>query len=166
MKQSIIAIFCLVFALQTQAGETINPTKKQLIDTLLEQTGQSTIGVAKQFSDVFIQQMTMVLKNSKPEIDPRAYDIMADEIKSVINEEMLVNGALSEMIHPIYSKHFSVSDLQKMIEFNNTELGKKLISVMPMITQESIQVGQQWGQSLGPIIEQRLMVRFEQEGIE
>lgn len=35
-----------------------------------------------------------------------------------------------------------------MIEFNDTPLGKKILKVMPLITQESMQAGRAYGQSL------------------
>lgn len=52
-----------------------------------------------------------------------------------------------------------------MVEFNNTEFGKKIIRVMPKITQEGMQAGQQFGQTLGPKIQQRIVARFQKEGI-
>ena len=166
MKKSIIiAVFTLVFSLNAYTAEKINAEKKQLINTILEQTGQSAITVGKQFSGLFIQQMTMVLKQSKPDIDPKAFDIVEDEIISIINEEIVIKGAFKDMMYPIYSKHFSIDELEKMIELNNTEFGKKMISIMPIITQEGMQAGQQFGQSLGPKIQQRLIARFEKEGI-
>ena len=36
-----------------------------------------------------------------------------------------------------------------MIEFYQTPLGKKLVSTLPQIMQESMQVGQSWGKEVG-----------------
>lgn len=167
MKKSLIIIaFSLVFSLNAHTAENLSKNKKDLIDILLEQTGQSSIEIGKQFSDLFVQQMTMLLKQSKPDIDPRAFDILENEITSIINEEMVIKDTFKEMMYPIYAKHFTEADLKQMIELNNTEFGKKIIKVMPTITQEGMQAGQQMGQSLGPKIQQRIMERFQQEGIQ
>lgn len=167
MKKLVNIVFLSVLlSASTLAAADISPNKKKLIDTLLEQTGQSAIAVGKQFSDAFIQQMTMVLKQSKPDIDPKAFDIVEEEITSIINEEIVVDGALNEIMYPIYDKHFSEAELKKMIEINNTEFGKKMIRVMPMIAQEGMQAGQQFGETLGPKIQQRISARFQKEGIE
>lgn len=166
MNRIIITLILSVFlSSQALAENGISQEKKALIDTLLEQTGQSAIAVGTQFSNLFIQQMTMVLKKSYPNIDPKAFIILEEEITTIINEEIVINGALSKMMYPIYDKHFSSNELRKMIELNNTEFGKKMIKVMPLITQEGMQAGQVFGQSLGPKIQQRIATRFEQEGI-
>ena len=39
--------------------------------------------------------------------------------------------------------------INKMIEFYQTPLGKKLVSTLPQIMQESMQVGQSWGKEVG-----------------
>ncbi|MEJ2641241.1 MAG: DUF2059 domain-containing protein [Desulfosarcinaceae bacterium] len=159
------AILSIILAANALAASEISKEKKALIDTLLAQTGQSAIAIGKQFSNLFIQQMTAILEKSKPDIDPKAFDILEEEINAVIHEEIVVNGALSEMMYPIYDKHFTNAELKKMIELNKTEFGKKMIRVMPLITQESMQAGQQFGQGLGPKIKKRLTDRFREEGI-
>ena len=156
----------LLFYINTVAAADISPGKKKLIDTLLVQTGQSGVAMGKQFSDLFIQQMVMILKQSKPDIEPKAFDIVEEEIISIIDEEIVVNGVLKEMMYPIYDKHFNEAELKKMIALNSTEFGKKMIRVMPMITQEGMQAGQQFGQTLGPKIQQRIVDRFQKEGIQ
>ena len=69
------------------------------------------------------------------------------------------------MLYPIYNKHFTEDELRKMIEINDTEFGKKLIRVMPLISQEGMLVGQEFGQKLGPKIQKRITKRFKEEGI-
>lgn len=166
MTKRIAILFISAFlSLNAFAADGIGKEKKALIDTLLEQTGQSAVAMGKQFSDFFIQQMTMVLKQSKPDIDPKAFDIVQEEVSALIEEEIVLNGALQAMMYPIYDRHFTAQELQQMIDLNKTEFGQKLIRVMPIITQEGMQAGQQFGQSIGPKLQQRLMARFQEEGI-
>lgn len=166
MKKSIIiAVLLSIFSFSALAAEEVSPAKKKLIDTLMEQTGQSADAVGKQFSDFFIQQMTHGMKQSNPDVDPKAFDLMKEEIIATVHQEMVSSGEFTKMMYPIYSKHFSEAELQKMIDLNNTEFGKKMIRVMPIITQEGMIAGQHFGQSLGPKIHQRVMERFKKEGI-
>ncbi len=164
-KYVLLLIVLLASNVQISSAADIGAEKKELIDQLLVQTGQSAISVGKQFSDAFIQQMIIVLKQANPNIDARAFDIVNEEVTALINEEIVLKGALSEAIYPIYSKYFSAEELREMIAFNNTELGKKMIKVMPIITQEGMQAGQALGQSLAPKIQERIVARFEKEGI-
>jgi len=63
---------------------------------------------------------------------------------------------LVEMLAPVYKKHLSEDDLDKIIQFYNTPVGKKLAEATPAITQESMQVGQQWGMKVGQIVADKL----------
>ncbi len=67
--------------------------KKILIDKLVEQMGQSAVETGKQFSNLFIQNMSQSLKQAKPDIDPKAFDILEEEVKLVIHEIFVDNGA-------------------------------------------------------------------------
>lgn len=158
-------ILTALISLNVQASTEINSQKKALIDTLLDQTNQSAMTVGKQLSESYIQQMISVLKQSSPNMNPKAFTIVEEEVKSIIKEELIVKKGLRQLMYPVYSKHFSVQDLEKMIEFNKTELGKKIINVMPLISQESMQAGQTFGQSLAPKVLERITARFQAEGI-
>lgn len=165
MNKTILIAFTLLLGSMQVSAANISTEKQQLIDQLLVQTGQSAIAVGQQFSNSFIQQMSAMLKQSNPNVDPRVYDILKEEISAIIDEEFNGNNALATMMYPIYDKRFSAAELKQMIAFNNTKLGKKIIKVMPMITQEGMQAGQAFGQSIAPKIQQRLTARFKQEGI-
>jgi hypothetical protein len=167
MKRVILCLgLFLICQVQLVIAEDIDPKKRALIDTLLTQTGQSSVSVDEQFSNAFIQQMSMILRQSNPDIDPRAFVIIEEEVNAVIHEELVVNDSFSGMLYPIYARHFSSAELQKMIDLNNTEFGKKLIKVMPLITREVMQAGEALYRSLEPRIQQRYVERFEKEGIQ
>jgi hypothetical protein len=57
-------------------------------------------------------------------------------------------GDLENMIVPIYAKHFETSEIEEIIRFNQTPVGRKFIREMPAIVQESTAAGIEWGQSL------------------
>lgn len=55
---------------------------------------------------------------------------------------------ISNLIVPIYAKHFTQEEIQGLIAFYDTPLGKKMITKMPIIQQESMKAGQKWGEDL------------------
>ncbi len=162
LSVSLFASLLLLITSASNAAE-ISSDKKRQIDELLYITGAAKMG--EMFSNAFIENMTRILKSSKPDIDPKAYDIVEEEIKSIIHHEVYTKNALNELIYPIYDKYLSSSDLTEIIKFYKTPVGQKTINVLPTITQEAMQAGQIWGQSLGPVIEQRIIARFDKEGI-
>ena len=164
MKKLIILLTWL-FASSVAAAGQVDSQKKNLIEELLQQIGNSSAQVSRQFSNLFITQMEQSLKRTNPNIAPKAFRIMEEEINAVIHDELLSGNKFSEMMYPIYAKKFSTEELQQMIDFNNTPLGKKMIKVMPQITREAMLVGQAYGKKLAPQIKDRVIKRFEKEGI-
>lgn len=45
---------------------------------------------------------------------------------------------------PVYEKHLTEADLNEVIKFYNSPVGKKLAGKTPAITQESMAAGQTW----------------------
>lgn len=162
-----VLITTLTFTLSAGvfAADTVPDTKTKLIDTLLEQTGQSAIKMGNEFSSSFALQMNHMLQQSQPNINPKAFIIIEQESMALINQELVENGGYNKMMYPIYHKNFTEDELQQIINLNNTELGRKMLKVMPTISEEAMQAGQQFGLGLAPKIQQRIMSRFKEEGI-
>lgn len=161
----LILIIALCFTQVSFADSTISNSKKALIDKLLTQMGQSSTDTGKLFSNLFIEQLVTSLKKSKPDIDPKAFDIIEEEVKISIDEILIDGNAMAEIMYPIYGGRFSETELKELIAFNETPLGKKMIRELPAITQEGMKAGQKLGESLGPKIQQRVVSRFNREGI-
>jgi uncharacterized protein len=145
-------------------SDELNSEKKIAIKQLLEITEAMKIGAL--FADAFLQQITQALKQSKPDIDPKAFEIIESEVNNVINEELVEKESLLPHMIPIYHKHLSLEEINGLIQFYQTPLGKKALNAMPQMMQEGMQAGQVWGQSVGQKIHERLMERFKKEGVE
>lgn len=165
MKQLMITLIFFVFSMSGFTQE-ISQEMKIKIDELLTLTGQSSTQAGKQFSDLFIQNMIQVMKEEYPEINPKTFEVIKDEVTKVINETFSKGNELNEMMYPIYVKFFSAEEIQQLIDFNKSELGQKLNQVLPKITHESMAAGEVLGRSLQPIIKQRIESRLLKEGLE
>jgi len=64
---------------------------------------------------------------------------------------------LFEMLTPVYAKYLTLADVEEMIKFYETPIGKKFAKNTPSITQESMQIGQQWGMKMGERITEKMM---------
>ncbi|MEP7264152.1 MAG: DUF2059 domain-containing protein [Bacteroidota bacterium] len=142
MKNSILALL-FSFFLFSAVAQTSAKTEK--IKTLLEVTGSANLGVqiAKQMIDVF--------KGSYSNVDQKFWDEFTKEIKA----EDLVN-----LILPIYEKYYTEEDLDQIIAFYKTPIGKKMVETLPMISQESMTAGQTWGRELG----EKVVMRLKEKG--
>lgn len=56
-------------------------------------------------------------------------------------EDDIDQEALIEKIQAIYAARFTVEELNELVIFYETELGQKMLSLMPELTQEGMQIG-------------------------
>jgi hypothetical protein len=97
-----------------------------------------------------IKQMITMYKQQFSSVPEEAWNELQKEfLKTSIDD-------LVDMLVPVYSRHLTLDDLQKIIEFYQTPVGKKYAEKTPLIMQESIQVGQQWGMKIGQEFQNKL----------
>ena len=53
-----------------------------------------------------------------------------------------------DLIVPIYASNFDESDLDGLIQFYRSPVGKRLVEKQPLILQQSMTAGQKWGEEL------------------
>lgn len=141
-------------------AEELTPDKQARIERLLEMTGALSLG--RQMSSMVVQQITDVLRTSRPDIPQRALAALPSIIDDLIGERL---PALRDLLVPLYHRHFTAAEITSLIDFYGTEVGRKTIRVMPQLLQESMALGQKWGESLGPEIQRRVRARLDQEGV-
>lgn len=158
-----LLLLCFLWAPGTGHCDELTAEKKAAIRELLQVTGALEMG--ELFGNAFSQQMIQVLRQSKPDIDPKAFDIVKEEADSLIHEELVIKESLHPFMFPVYHKYLTLEETRGLIDFYQTPLGQKAIAVMPQMTREGMLAGQQWGQSIAHKLERRISERFEKEGL-
>lgn len=123
----------------------VDPEKEKSIRKLLEMTGAAKVGV--QVS----KQLIASMRQSIPSVPDEFWTEFAKKIKP---EDFV------DLIIPIYDKHFLKEDIDSMIAFYASPVGQKFVAALPMITQESMQAGEQWGQAKGEEAVRELQKRY------
>ena len=137
MKKIVLSLLlCVTASLAFCQSAKIENIKK-----LLELTGSGKMGeqVARAMIASFQQNYADV---------PNEY---WESVKKEIHADDIVN-----LVIPIYDKHYSEEDVQKMIDFYESPIGKKVIAATPLIMQESMKAGQEWGKSIGERVVEKL----------
>jgi uncharacterized protein len=137
MKKILLALI-MVFAASAYSFAQSNndPAYEAALKRMMKANGSDETFV------VVIDQMIEMYKVQMPEISGEKWDKMGELLRSQSIETLV------EMLVPVYQKHLTIEDLESIIGFYNSPAGKKLGKATPFITQESMQVGQAWGQSL------------------
>lgn len=97
-----------------------------------------------------LDQMISIFKQQQSNVPKEFWDEFAIEVnKDAFNQ--LVN-----LILPIYQKHLTEADLLGVVAFYETPVGKKFAEKTPLVTQESMLAGQEWGKQIGQKVIDRL----------
>jgi hypothetical protein len=147
MKKTLLAalalsLVCLAPALAQQTAPAENAAAKQQdIRKLLEVTGSAKLG------QQVLAQMLNTFRSTNPKVPDEFWDQIMKEFDS---------GTMIDLVVPIYAKHLTHEDVKGMLAFYESPLGHKLIEVTPVIAQESMTAGQQWGLEIAQRIQKRL----------
>lgn len=125
---------------------TANPAKAKKIKLLMETTGSGKLGVQ------MMDQMLSALKEQYPTVDKSFWDEFLKESKA---EDII------ELIIPVYDKYFTEADIDAMLVFYNTPVGKKTIATMPFIMKESMEIGEVWGTGIA----EKVLAKLKAKGL-
>jgi hypothetical protein len=135
-----IGVLC-VLAGGVRAEET---QKQKDIRKLLKITGSGELGTQ------VMNQMVGSMKKAMPQVPEKFW---GDFMKEVRTEELV------DLIVPIYDRNLGHDDVKELIKFYETPTGKKFVSVLPKITQESMVVGEKWGRDLAERVIKKLQAQ-------
>jgi uncharacterized protein len=122
------------------------PATEKTARELMELTNAGALGA--QVMQAMLPQMAAAV----PQVPKSFWDEFAKEID--VNE-------LVELVIPLYQKHFTEPELQELVRFYKTPTGQKVIRTLPLVTQESMLAGQQWGQQIA----QRAVAKLRAQGV-
>lgn len=80
-------------------------------------------------------------KHAMAVIDEKMPEAVA-AVRDLMNDPKLIDEMINAM-PALYARHFTVAEIQEMGRFYKTPLGAKTLKVMPQLTAESMQLGQQ-----------------------
>ena len=146
MKRTYIVALALVLGLGLGPvyAQDEGTTKQADIKKLLNITGASKTGLR-----VFSQVIGM-FQRAHSEVPEQVWMEMFSEAESRVDD------FVTEMLVPIYARHLTHEDIQGLIAFYETPAGRKLLTVMPQMHQESRQAGEIWGREFARTVQERL----------
>ncbi len=104
-------------------------------------------------------QIYQALKASRPELPLEALSIIREEVERLLDRD---SDTLLEQIAGIYDRAFSEAEVRELTKFYQSEIGRKTMTVIPQIMQESLLLGKSWGQSIGSDLLAHLEERFKE----
>ena len=114
----------------------VDPAKTTTIRRLLDLTGAARLALSG------MESMVPAQRAANPQIPGAFWDAFLARARRSLPQ-------LVEAMVPVYASHFSQAELEQLVRFYESPLGKHLSEVQPLILQESMQAGQTWGAAIG-----------------
>jgi hypothetical protein len=119
------------------------------------------------FPDQFKALMPIMMKNLKPAIVQGRADIdrdYEDMMPGLLDAFQSRIGELSDAAAAIYASNFSAEELKTVIAFYKTPAGQKFLQKQPVILQQTMAAGQQFGQSVAADMKKRMIEELRKKG--
>ena len=141
MKKTLLIISLLVLTTTiTFAQNSYKTTLKEMIQVS---------GAEASYKGVVSQMMTM-FKQQKSTVPAEFWEELTTEMNKIAVDQLV------DLVLPVYQKHLTEEDVKGIIAFYKTPVGKKFAEQTPLITQESMAAGQEWGKKIGATVVKRL----------
>lgn len=138
LSTSILVLSCIAFGFG-QADADYKATLKKMFEVS---------GSQETFKTAVTQMSAMFKQNSQ----------IPDDVWTDMEKEFLLTSMeqLAEMLTPVYEKHLTKADLQQVIKFYETPAGVRFAAKTPLIMEESMKIGQEWGMKIGQQLQQKI----------
>jgi hypothetical protein len=149
-----LSMFAALGASAAAQDATPAQEKEANIRRLLELTRAGDLGV--QVVEQGLAQIRVSLADAPPALRDRVLREFETQMRAEFTSEKMVSSTV-----PIYAKHLTNDEVKALIQFYETPVGQKLISVQPQITAEAYEDGARRGREVGD----RVLKKLQDEGV-
>jgi hypothetical protein len=150
---------CLVVSLMSVA-----PAPAQSPDAVAAAKELMTVmHSADNFKMIMPQLMTALkpaIVQGRPDVE-KDYDALGPALLGAMNSRL---DEMIDKIAGIYAARFSAAELRQITDFYRGPVGQKFVQQLPGIMQESMTIGQQFGQQLAAELRQRMIEELRKKG--
>ncbi|MCA0268048.1 MAG: DUF2059 domain-containing protein [Bacteroidetes bacterium] len=158
-KGALLAVLFVLASLPTRAQPVVQAgsTLQEDVRELIEITGAAELGA--QVGEQMLMNLRPVFDRAYPNVPARTMNELFDEMRTELGRIDMV-----ALVGPIYERHFTQAEIRGLIAFYKTPLGQRTIEMMPVVTQESMAAGQEWGRVVGRQMADRVRQRLQERG--
>ncbi len=109
---------------------------------------------------LLMQQLKPAIVQNRPEV-AKDYDAMIPHMLEIMNSKLT---AFAEAVAGIYAHNFSADELRQVTAFYKSPIGQKFLEKMPVITKESLTMGNKFGQEIATELRNRMIEELRKKG--
>jgi uncharacterized protein len=118
--------------------------------------------MAAQMITLMEKPLSELIESVNPGRGKETADLLREELFPAMRQRM---PEFTDLAARIYAKHFTVADLEQLIAFYESPIGKKLVAEQPAMLTEMSAVAQAWGENLAMEVMRNLEPEFHKRGL-
>ena len=162
----IMIIFFLVAGPAKAEVKPMDPAKIQDIKKLLDLIRLEEVVMLG--AESTLERLFPILKKATAQnnqaVSETVFAILKTSTLSLVKRQISAKNGLMDRVVPLYDKHYTKDEIQSLIRFYETPLGKKVSALRPQIAKEGMVVAEEWINFLEPLLVQALARSLEKEG--
>lgn len=157
-KQTVVlfAVLLLLFvAAPVRAQDEIPEPKKKLISELMvltdakSQISDVTDSMLESLEKIYPVMVRQTLEGNGMSDDEReqiativddSYKSFSRKFRERLPKAVDYDEYLETQVYPLYAKHFTEQELAELIAFYKTDIGRKIVKTLPVLTRESMEL--------------------------
>jgi uncharacterized protein len=160
MPRRAVVIACLIAMVAVHPARSQSPSPDA---TAAAKELVVTMRAADQLKTLFpmiLQQLKPAIAQGRPEVE-KDYDTFMPQIVAAANARM---GEFVDAIATVYAAHLTADELRQIGVFYKGPVGQKFLQNMPKIMQDSMAVGQKFGESLASDMRGKMIDELRKKG--
>jgi hypothetical protein len=159
-------VLCRIIGLLAVLLLSIMPVRAQSPASDVEVAARELVTTMK-LEDQFKVLLPMMMKTIKPAIVQNRPDVERDfdALVPVLLAGMQARlSELSDAVVAVYASNFSAEELRAATAFYRTPVGQKFLQKNPLVAQQTMLLGQKFGQSVGADAQRRMIEELRNKG--
>lgn len=121
-----------------------------------------SVRLADQMLTLMEKPLAQLIEKANPGRGKEIADLLREKLFPAMRERL---PEFTELAAHVYAKHFTAAELDQLIAFYDSPIGKKLLAEQPAMLSEMNAVAQAWGQNLAMDVMRKLAPEFEKRGL-
>jgi hypothetical protein len=121
---------------------------------------------AEQFKAILpllMRQLKPAIVQGRPEVE-RDFDAMIPVLQEMMGGQSEPMAKLIDDFAMIYARNFTADEMRRVTAFYREPVGQKFVEKMPVITQESMSAGQEFGRAIAVELQKRMVEELRKRG--
>ena len=164
LTQIVVLFAVLLLAVTGSRADDLTPAKAADIQALIKISGADK--QARRMGMLVVQQMARAMREARPDLPSRAFEIVEQEVKSTIEAGIDAPDGLIARLVPVYGEFFDHEEIKQLLAFHRSPIGTKMATVQEDMFKQGVQAGRDWSEAMRPQLERRIRERLQAEGFD